>query len=424
MTYQDAISYLFRLERFGWKLGLDRMNTVLSELGEPQNDFDSIHIAGSNGKGSVAAMLASILTASGYKCGLYTSPHLVDARERMRIGRKLIEESELVELVRELRPLFDRYGCTFFEALTILAFAWFSRQKVDIAVIEVGLGGRLDATNVISPLLSIITTISMEHTDHLGDSLEKIAAEKAGIIKKGVPCLCGWMPPVALKVIAQIADSRGSQVSIAEENLFYEILEQDCAHSRFRLDGFGDEPVTVPSAGMHQVRNACLAIWAAKSLASKLPGIEGKSIRKGLGKLEWPGRFQIYSTEPLIILDVAHNPQSMEQLVQTLKTEFPDKEPIFVMGLLKDKDMDEIAKILSSACRQFYLVKPKSDRGAETEDLASRFRRFGCRTLSFSSPIEAIRAAIEKMSAGNLLCVAGSHYVVGETLEQIKDLTL
>ncbi len=413
MEYRQAIAYLFGLEKFGWQLGLDRMLRLLAELGNPQQRFRSIHVAGTNGKGSVCAMLESMLRSSGMKTGLYTSPHLIKAEERIRLCGVDIPEQTLAQLVVELEPLFDRLQCTFFEAVTALAFLYFSREQVDIAVVETGLGGRLDATNVLHPEMTIITHIDFDHTDHLGCNLTEIAAEKAGILKPNTPCLIGKMAEEASRIII----ARGP-VSRARKTCRVYSLAMTDRGSWFEMKMNGQVmPIFLPLAGPHQVLNSCVAVQAAHMFS-----LDDKAIIQGLQETSWPGRFQRLTQKPAMIADVAHNVSGFRQLRWMLDHFFPAKEITLILGVLLDKDYEQMMQQLPRRLARVLTVTPASDRALAAEKLAQTIGRIKAEPCD--SLAKALHCAGQGCGGNELICIAGSHYVVGEALQQIKYLTI
>jgi dihydrofolate synthase / folylpolyglutamate synthase len=414
MNYSDAVRYLFGLERFGWQLGLGRMQAMAAELGDPQNRFRTLHVAGTNGKGSVCAMIESILHQAGLRTGLYTSPHLHKAEERIRVNGRDISADDFTSLTTELQPMFDRHQCTFFEALTLMAFLYFHQQKVDVAVIEVGLGGRLDATNIITPLVSTITHIHYDHTEHLGRTLHEIAAEKAGICKEGVPCIIGQMPHEAAVVCTNHKLCRKARQAVRIHN-----LHMTAQLSRFDMQISDTNPlaISLPLIGPHQVLNSCVA--AAVALQSGL--IEEEHIGTGLATVRWPGRFQMLQEQPLVIADVAHNASGFRQLNWMWDHLLPDQDLVMVLGILKDKDYRNMVASLPRRCHTVFTATPGSSRGLSSEELARHVVKK--RVESASSVTAALERSLSGASSTDAICVAGSHLVVAEAMTAIKTLT-
>ncbi|MBF8298552.1 MAG: folC, partial [candidate division NC10 bacterium] len=348
VTYPEAIAYLYGLQRFGVKLGLESIARLLQAVGDPHRRFPSILIGGTNGKGSTAAFLASILQAAGYRIGLYTSPHLLDFTERIRVDGQGISPAEVAHLTDELRSLIpDLFLAprtfshpTFFEVTTALAFLHFARTEVDFAVIEVGLGGRFDATNILDPEVAVITNIALEHQEYLGRTLGAIAAEKAGIVRKGSHVVTAADSPEALAVIAGACRAQGATLLDIRAACDWQISRSDLSEQHFILAQAG-EPTgefTIRLLGRHQVTNAATAIAAARLLRARGAHIPEGSIREGLRLTRWPGRLQLFPGHPLVILDAAHNPAGAKALRGFLEEQQFAGRLILVFGVLKDKD--------------------------------------------------------------------------------------
>jgi dihydrofolate synthase / folylpolyglutamate synthase len=418
----QALSYLYHLERFGMKLDLSNINALMRHLGNPHLKFPSIHIAGTNGKGSVAAMLHSILCEAGYKTALYTSPHLVDFRERIRIGQDFIEKEFIFDFIRNLKDEIDRNGYTFFEVATALAFQYFAEKKVDIAVIETGLGGRLDATNVITPLVSIITTIGLEHTEHLGDTIPKIAGEKAGIVKTGIPTITGVNQPEALDVIKTICMERNSELTVVQENSSYAVLESTIFGSKFDFSSETDqyEALELNLAGEYQVLNASICLNAIPLLRLLGWKIDEPSIRNGLKKVNWPGRLEVFRKEPLVLLDVAHNPAGIQTLIHALDHFFPQKEIIFIFGVMEDKDYHSMLKKISPKAKFVVLTKPDYKRAAEPEALEETLKISNTPYEIIPHINQAYLFALKNAKPADIICITGSHFTVGEFLSSFN----
>jgi dihydrofolate synthase/folylpolyglutamate synthase len=393
MRYTD---YLASLEKFGINLGLDRITYLLESLGNPHRKFKSIHIAGTNGKGSTAAMIASILKEAGYKVGLYTSPHLFDFRERIKINAENISRRDFSRGLKIVKKLArePRSQPTVFEALTAVAFWYFAKKKVDYAVVEVGLGGRLDATNVLHPLVAIITNIDYEHTEVLGKRLSKIAAEKAAIIKPGIPVVTAESKNEPLKVIRKVCRKKASL-----------------------LIAVSSKQTTVSGVlvGKHQKTNAACAISAVRLARIK---VTKAAIRRGLQKTDWPGRFQIVSKKPLIVVDGAHNPAGVKALRVTIQETFGGKHTV-VFGCQKTKDFKKILKELKPIASNIIITKSSHRLAADPKDISSYLKRQrmpACATTSLD-------AAIAKWDKKKPLLITGSLFTVSDALK-ILDVPL
>ena len=425
MNYPDAVNYLFGLQKFGWKLGLDRMQHLLAELGHPERSTRFVHIAGTNGKGSVAAMISSILSHAGYRTGLYTSPHLVDVRERIQVDGQMISPAGFAEITTQLQPHIKALECTFFEAMTALALTYFAKRNVNFAVLEVGLGGRLDATNVVSPDLCAITSISSDHTEHLGSSLEQIAGEKAGILKADVPCVMGEMPSGAEGSIKKHAAQIGSPLVKTGDHCELSVLSETIYGSNFdlKMDHFIDDQIEIPLSGKHQIENARIAATCCFILSQKGAQISQQDLKDGFKNVNWPARLQIVSKSPFVVVDVAHNLDSMNRLVGSLATLFPNDKIIFVFGLLKDKNYKEIIKLIVPLAEKAFVVQAETSRALDKEIIAQEFAANGLTVSTEDSVSQGVKKALATHQDNSVICVTGSHYVVGEAWSEIKYLT-
>lgn len=379
----------------GIRLGLDRIRTLLALLGDPQDNFKSIHIAGTNGKGSVAAMLSSILNKAGYKVGLYTSPHLMDYTERIRINEKDVSRQKFADAVERVKKAVDKLpklDLTEFEVLTAAGFLLLSQEKVDIAIIEVGLGGRMDATNVITPILSIITNIDHDHMDVLGKSINMIAREKGGIIKPGVPVVFGGSR--AENILRGIAREKGSKfISSGAEKVKY-----------------------APFLGSHQVENTKTALAGVRVLRGLGIKISDKNLNEGLRKAYWPGRLQVVGKKPLMILDGAHNEAGARALRRYLST--LGKKVTFVIGMQANKDVKGFVNILKPIAERFIVVRSSNPGALAEGKMAGKVRGAGGKV----SIVENLKGALAMSRRdGNPVCVTGSLYLVGDVLRKEED---
>ena len=413
-AYHGCLESMFRLHRFGIKLGLDTISALLSTLGNPQTQFQSIHIAGTNGKGSVAAMLSSVLRASGYSVGRYTSPHLERFNERICINDQPISDDEVIADCQHVMAIADLpRQPTFFEFTTAMAFEAFARHQVQWAVIETGMGGRLDATNVIHPALTIITNISLEHKQYLGATLQLIAGEKAGIIKPNVPVVSGVRQKISREVIARRSSATRSRLVQ---------LGKDIKYRRHATSGFNYwglyhrwNDIQLRLAGEHQVDNASLVIAACELLANgKIAQISERDIREGLSNVSWPGRLEIASEEPYIILDGAHNLMAARILGRHLRSHFSDRQITLIVGVLGDKPYVSILKDLIGPCRRVVVTQAKIDRAIPVEHLENVAKRFNSDVVAKKDVGEAVRYAVSTSQPKEVICIAGSLYVVGE----------
>jgi dihydrofolate synthase / folylpolyglutamate synthase len=422
MEYSEILHYLLDLELFGVKLGLTNINRILSLLGEPHKSYPTIHIAGTNGKGSTSAIIAAILANSGYRVGLYTSPHLVDFRERIRVNDKLISKKYITDFFTANKTRFEPINPTFFEVVTALAFDYFREEKVDIAVIETGLGGRLDATNVVTPVVSVITNIELEHTKQLGMQISQIATEKAGIIKTGVPVVTAVKHIDAARVLRQTCVARKSKlISIFDETQY---VIKEINESKTELDVFTRSQkyynLRLALPGRHQLDNAVCALIAAEIAESSGVKVTPIGVSNGFRNIKWPGRLQRISREPEVILDVGHNPAAMNTLWEYFKEFYPQRNIISVFGILSDKDSAMMLQTLERFSETIILTKPMSDRAADPEMLAKEAAKITTNFQVIPHVRDAYKAALEHAKPSDVVLVTGSHYTVGEILALLE----
>ncbi len=423
----EAIRRLYELHTMGAKLGLERTQALLDRMGNPERQLAVIHVAGTNGKGSVCAMLDSILRAAGYKTGIYTSPHLIRLNERIRVNGRCIPDTDLIQLIDEVeghaQAIRSAHGeVTFFEFTTALAFEYFRRSGASLVVAEVGMGGRLDSTNVVMPLLSVITGISVEHAMYLGPDVPSIAREKAGIIKKGRPVVCGNLPDDALAVIRQIASANKAPMVLAADAVSARLVSQSPAGQKIAISGGSEDysTVTLPLLGRHQVENCALAVAAVEEMsrAASLP-VPADAVREGLRTVDWPGRCQVMSTEPLTILDGGHNPGAAEKLNRAVK-DLAKKRPVaLVFGMCDDKDVEGFLRPFADIVKACWVVTIRTDRAIPRARLAKTAAGFGWRVKEAGLG-EAIDAAkLWATENKGVVCIAGSLYLAGEVLELV-----
>ena len=404
------------------KLGLELETELLERMGNPHMRMPHIHVAGTNGKGSVCAMIESVLRAAGYKTGLYTSPHLVRFNERIRVAGRCISDEELaalcVEIERQEKNLSRQP--TFFEFTTAMAFEYFDRRQIEVSVLETGLGGRLDATNVVMPLVSVITRIDIEHTQYLGKTMEEIATEKSGIIKPGRAVICGFMPDEARAVVGRITRERGSKLILVEDAVSIRRTGQALCGQKIEIEtasaSYGS--VLLPLLGKYQLENAALAIATLDFLNdSSSFVIDENAMKKGLEGVCWPARCQILSEDPLIVLDVAHNPNGAKALVESLKELAKGKKLGLVIGLLSDKDCRGVMKPFSTMVKKCWAVQIRNERGMPLADLLACIRNAGI-SVEGRSLAEALSEAKAWAKANNAaVCIAGSLYLAGDVLK-------
>ncbi|MBN1921398.1 MAG: bifunctional folylpolyglutamate synthase/dihydrofolate synthase [Anaerolineae bacterium] len=430
MNYHEALRYLYslvdyekrRIERYTpEEFRLDRVVDFLDSLGNPHLAYPKIHVAGTKGKGSVSAMLASIGMASGMKTALYTSPHLHTYRERMQINREPISRADMAALLTELRPLIgDNPDLTIFEVTTALAFLYFARQNVDLAVVEVGLGGRLDATNVITPLASVITSISLDHTYLLGDTLAAIAGEKAGIIKPGVPVVVSPQRAEAREVFETVSAARHAPLTLVEQSWTSEVQERHYHRQRFALrhigapDAFAGD-YELPLIGNFQRENAATAVAAAAVLREHgLPQFTLKAVRQGLEQVVWPGRMEILHRDPLLVVDCAHNAYSSEMLVSSLEEWFPGKKWILIYGASSDKDLTGMLRALLPVTEHVIVTRSYHPRAVAPYQLADLCADLGRGAEIAISPQRSLEQACSRAGAEVGILVTGSVFLVAD----------
>lgn len=422
MTYSSAIEYLYGLQKHGIKLGLETMRTLLGRLGNPERRFKSLHIGGTNGKGSTAAMTAAVLQAAGYRVGLYTSPHLVDFRERIRVNQIMVAESQLAELTERLQAIMPSgLTPTFFELTTAMAFLHFAESGIEVAVLEVGLGGRFDATNVVDPEACAITTIALDHQEHLGTTEEAIGFEKAGIIKAGVPVVVGRIDGPAWDVIRQTAVDRGAPLTRLGVD-FHTVgtgPEEFSYRGRSRqLDG-----LTCALPGRHQLDNAACAVALLDAVEGRGISVPDGAVRRGLESVLWEGRLEVVERGPVLLLDGAHNPAAAHVLAKYL-TEWcasrPEARLILVLGMMRDKDHARFVEPFYRLVSEVVLTQADMPRSASVQELretvGSRF------PLCHVAPgaADALALAKARATAQDLICVTGSLMLVGEVKALVR----
>ena len=416
ISYQKCLNTIYGLQRFGIKLGLGVIRRILKGLGNPQNTYSTVHIAGTNGKGSVASALATILQRAGYKTGLYTSPHLVRFNERILVNHRQISNKAVVSAYQRVKTVHSgSREPTFFEFATAMALDEFCRRGVDWAIIETGMGGRLDATNVLKPSLSIITNISLEHRDYLGDTIAQIAGEKAGIIKNRIPVITGARQPAARKVIEDTARKLSAPVYC----LGRDFRVRRRPEGRFNYYGVNHQlrELKTHLAGDFQIDNSALVLAACEMLTRKGAIINESHVREGLRTNRWPGRLETIATDPLIILDGAHNLVAAGNLVRYLKENYSDRRITLVIGILDDKPYRRMLNFLLPVCSQVIFTRPTIGRALAPQTLAE-VTIGGRAGMNIIEDIpDAIQHAVDTLPQDGLICIAGSLYVVGEAKE-------
>jgi dihydrofolate synthase/folylpolyglutamate synthase len=428
IAYNKALDYLYSFVDYSLKhiselakaeFNLDRMFALMEELGNPQSKYPIIHVAGTKGKGSVSALCASALQAAGYTVGLYTSPHLIDYCERIQVNGEPISHEFMVELVEEIKPFVARVPfLTTFEITTALGFLAFARQGCNAAVIEVGLGGRLDATNIVMPKISVITSLSYDHIAVLGDTLAKIAGEKAGIIKQGVPVVSAPQKAEALEVLERIARSRECSLILVGRDAEFERLESSLNGQVFRLSSFLDSgsgqktlDLTIPLLGSHQLENAATAYTALQT--SGIP-VSDEAIQEGFSQVQWPARFEILRREPPVIIDSAHNRDSALKLRETLDEYFPDRPVILIFCALEDKDVPGMLEELKPRLEHVVATHADHPRAPSAEWIAEQARNVGIPVEVVTPVASALERALELAGDRKIVLSAGSVAFAGE----------
>ncbi len=432
MTYEQALAYLAQFINYesGQRVpyvpehfNLEAFTAFLHELGDPHRAFPAVLIAGSKGKGSTAAMVAAILSQAGLRTGLFTNPHLVTLRERTQIDRRLISERAFAALVSELRSSLRPTQCdqprrfrTFFELTTALSFLHFARQQVDVAVVEVGLGGRLDTTNVLTPQVAVLTPIGLEHTHILGDTIAAIAGEKAGIIKPQACVVSAPQEPAAAAVFEQRCQEQGATLSMAGRDFGWQVLDASTAGTRLRFRGFGHDidDLTVSLVGRHQAANAAVAVAVSLQLRQQGWRIGADSIRAGLAAVQWEGRAEIIGRQPWAVLDAAHTVESARCLAETLRELFDAERLFLVLGMATDKKVEDVVATLAPLAHEVIVTAFRSPRACKPQRLADEVRRHGVAVRLAETPQQAMALAHAAARPADAICVTGSVLLLGE----------
>jgi dihydrofolate synthase/folylpolyglutamate synthase len=416
MTYASAVSYLYNLQKHGIKLGLETMTALIGRLGMPQARYRTLHIAGTNGKGSTAAMTAAILHNAGYRVGLYTSPHLIEFRERIRCNGQMISESDVARLTDLLKGLCEPdLSPTFFECTTAMAFQYFADSQVDVAVLEVGLGGRFDATNVVMPLACAITTIALDHQEYLGTTLASVAFEKAGIIKHNVPVIIGCVPDEARRTIEQIATERAAPLI----RLGREFAVTGPTSGRFTFSGRAVryDDLSCALEGAHQLDNAACALALLEAGAASGIVVGEEAVREGLRSVHWEGRLEVVGQHPLTVLDGAHNPAAagaVASYMRAFRLSNPGSRVILVLGMMRDKDLRGFVEPLKGLVDEVVLTQADLPRSATVQELLTAVSGTWSRPFARALLSDALRQAKQVARPEDLICVTGSLILIGE----------
>jgi dihydrofolate synthase/folylpolyglutamate synthase len=424
MDYDTTLEHLYRLERFGIKLGLDNIRRLLSLLGDPQRGLKVLHVTGTNGKGSVCAYAASVLQAAGYRVGLYTSPHLIRFNERIRVDRTPIPDEDVLRLWAGMQPAIQAMTAaraidhpTFFEVTTAMAFEYFRERQVDVAVVEVGMGGRMDATNVVDGLVSVVTRVDLEHTEHLGKTVSRIAREKSGIIKpssRAVTVVQETLPVIEARCREVHAPLTVVGRDVHAERRAHDLRGQDLS---VRLAS-GEIDVHTPLLGPFQVENVAIAIAALAELRSAGFAIPDRAIREGVASARWPARLEIVRESPSVLVDGAHNRPAAEALAGAVADLFPNRKVSLVVGILNDKDLDGMAAALGPLASRVYAGRPKSHRAFDPEEVALAFRAYS-ESVSMPTIRAAMDLAISTATPDDVVLITGSIYTAGEALDHL-----
>ena len=413
MEYKEALDYINGVSWLGSRPGLERVTELLERLGRPQDALRFVHVAGTNGKGSACAMLASVLKKAGLRTGLFTSPYIGRFNERMQINGKQIGDAEVADAVERIKPHADAMDDhpTEFEMMTAAALLWFAEQKCDIVVLETGLGGRLDATNVISsPECAVITNVGLDHTEILGDTVSEIAYEKAGIIKEGSTVVLYQQSYEAMETVRDVCRERNAELIVPDfDDLTTEFDSLDGQVFTYR-----GTPYAIPLLGEHQQKNAALVIEVLNVLRSRGYAIEPEAVEAGLYAVSWPARFELVRTEPCFVVDGAHNPQCAAALAKSIEHYFPEGKRVLLMGVLRDKDYARIAELLSPLFDEAITVTPPSPRALPAAELAELLRQHGVKAQTAESIEDGVGMALDLAEErGAMVCACGSLYICG-----------
>lgn len=426
MTYEQALAYIHSRNRLGIKLGLDRMRALLELFGAPHLKYQAIHVAGTNGKGSTTALVGAVLKEAGYKVGKFTSPHLSSYCERLSINGRPITPERLAVLVRQVQPVVEKAALdptighpTEFEFGTLLAFQYFAEEEVDFGLFEVGMGGRLDATNVLSPLVAGISHIALDHQEYLGKDLVSIAKEKAGVIKPGIPVVIGLQAAEANTVLKTTAQERQAPYYTVGEEIQFLLERMDLAGIHLMLKWKAEPPcrLRVNLYGTHQVANAALAFGLLQVIKERGFSWNRHDLQQGFAKVAWPGRMEYFPGPPALLLDGAHNPDAIIALAHGLVQLFPEAKFRLVMGVLDNRPVEMMAMLLTSVLgenlRQVYATVVPDGKSAPSLRTARSFQALGVNTVAFDKPLLALKTALSDLEAGELLVVTGSLYLIG-----------
>lgn len=430
LEYQEAKDYLVNLTKFGMNFGLGRIEELLKRVGNPEERLRVVHIGGTNGKGSTTMMIAEILEDAGYRVGVFTSPHLHDYRERITINGEMIPKGEVTRLIRILRPHLEdlvQKGVehpTEFEVNTAMALMYFANQKVDYVLLEVGLGGAIDSTNVVTPLISVITNVGMDHMDYLGGTYEEIAQVKAGIIKPGAITVTASNRPEVLNVIREKAQEIGSKLWVVGEDVHWEVRWSGELEQEFDLVGIHGNynKVRLRLVGEHQVVNAATAVTVCELLKLEYGiNLERRNIYEGLRKAVWPGRLELLSLKPKVLLDGAHNVDGANALAKALEI-FQRRRLILCLGMLGDKEREKVVDILAPLADEVIITRPNSPRAGNWEYLHQLVKEKGKPVKTIEEPRQAVQEAFSQLEKEDMLCVTGSLYMIADARQALLEV--
>ena len=423
MNYNEAMKYITEVGNFGSNYGLERTFRLLELLGNPQDNLKLIHVAGTNGKGSTTAMITKMLNGLGYKVGMYTSPFLEEFEERIQINGENIPKDVLAELVTYIKPYIDKvkeegYGHpTEFEMITVLMLLYFEREKIDFGVVEVGLGGRLDSTNVIIPIVSVITSISFDHTNLLGNNLREIAGEKCGIIKRNIPTIVFPQQEEVMDVVIKKCEKENSKLYIVNFNdaQLLDIVKGDKTFQKVKIKGEKEYILELPLLGEHQIYNLALAIKVMEVVEKQgFIHLNNKAIENSVREVMWKGRLEVLSNNPLIVIDGAHNIQGITTLKNNIQKYFNYKDVYLILGILADKDVEMMVKEITPLAKKVYAVTPHSIRAELAQDLRDEIIKYNENCKAYEDYEEAFNNALKDAKENDLIIASGSLYMIGD----------
>lgn len=421
MNYEQAIDYIEQTDTPRQRYGLEKLKQALHRMGDPQDRVPYVHIAGTNGKGSTASMLSSILNHAGLRCGLYTSPHLQRYNERFQIAGEPISDEQLIQSVQRVQQVCEQLGGTpiVFEVLTLMAFELFARLDCQIAVLEVGIGGRLDSTNCIpSPQAAVVTQLGLDHTETLGDTIEQIAWQKGGIAKPGSRLVMAAQQEEAMEVVRQICRQEDCAFCVADPKRM-QLLSSTLKGQRVLDEHFGE--LLIPLAGGHQIKNAANVLCTVEQLVQRGWKIPTEAVRDGLAAAKWSARFELLDESPYFILDGGHNPQCVQAAMDALEQFFPGKKAVILTGMMQDKDTEQMLEQMAEHAACFVCLHPDSPRALSAEQLAQQVKeRFGLPAFCCESIAQGVALAREKAGSDGLVCALGSLYLAAEVRAQFE----